>query len=127
MRKELIDRVENTFGAVIADVQKNPKNLREAQALIRDQTKLFREQAAAAYTASVAARKEERAAKREAKATAITEARTARDEAKAKFAAALAIKVNGNVAKKRAKKAGPVQMELPILPEPTETGEADIF
>ena len=104
MRKDLTERMTKAFAALTADVQKNPGNLREAQNLLKDLQTEFRTFAAGAYTASVAARKAERDEKRANKVAAIEEARAVRDEAKAKFAAALAIRVNGKVATRRAKK-----------------------
>jgi len=104
MTKELRTRVEKAFGALEAAVIKNPRIAGEAIALIRDLQKDFRGNAQEAYRAGVAMRKADRDEKRATKANAVAEAKRMKDEAKAKFAAALAIRVNGKVAARRPKK-----------------------
>ena len=103
INEKLEKRLRSAVAALNAAVAADPKLVHAAHKLFQELHKEFRENNHEAYTAGVVARKTERIEKRALKQTALTEAKAAREEAKAKFQAALAIKVNENVAKRRKK------------------------
>jgi len=103
MKKELRERVEKTFGALHAEMAKNPKIVPEVRTLVRDLTKALKEDATTVWANSISARKAERKAKSTAKTDAIAAARKAKEDAQAAFRAALAMKVNGKTARRKAK------------------------
>ena len=120
VRKSAREVLESGFAALRAELQKDPTLTHDTVKFVRAASKEFGTASIAAYRAGVSDRKAQRDERRALKAEALAEARKLKDEAQAKFAAALAISVNGKAAARRAKK---VQNELDIAigqVDPTE-------